>query len=134
MSAGLPRRVINGVRVSNLFDPAGKPFGWAHHEERRIIRAHLDRKYGRLEPGTWDWSKRELETVARIQSRLHRHDKSFRELQAIYASGRPPQTEATVLFTFEELERLSDLFAGANDPLTASIAAKAAAALHREGR
>lgn len=129
MSLATLRRTIGGVRVSNLFDVPGKPFGWAHHEERRLIRAHLDRKHGRLEPHSWDWTIRELGRVAQIQRRLHRYDKSFRELQTIYRAAKPVAVADSPEFTLEELAHLAEHFAMANDPVAASIAAKAAAAI-----
>jgi hypothetical protein len=122
------RRTIDGELVSNLFDPPGRKLGWAHHEERAIIREHLNRKLGRLEVHSWDWFRREQRITA-IQRRLHRYDLTFRELGVLYkrkwAREAPPSTQ----FTTEELRHLVELFTGANDPLSQSIAEKAAARL-----
>lgn len=123
------RRIIAGVRVSNLFDVPGKPFGWAHHEERRLIRAHLDRRYGYVRPGTIEWSRRELGVVNRIQRRLHKYDLPYRELQKLYASSRPPPVGTAGFFTWAELERMAEHFDRANDPISAAIAVKALALL-----
>jgi hypothetical protein len=117
------RRRVDGELVSNLFDPGGKPLGWAHHEERHVIREHLKRR-GRYRQG---WS--ELH-ISAIQRRLHRYDLTFRELQVLYkrkwahnATPAPPSFDA------EELARLLEHFEGGNDPVAQSIAAKAAALL-----
>lgn len=121
------QREIAGVRPSNLFDVAGKPFGWAHAEERRMIRDHLLRR---------GWTADDMGLyfrISRIQQRLHKYDLPFRELQRLYALARPVvvPTGAPVDFTWEELARLVEHFAGANDPVTASIAAKAQLALDK---
>jgi hypothetical protein len=116
------RRTIGGVRVSNLFDTAGKPFGWTHHKERAIIREHLKRR------GRWNDARDEF-LVTSIQQRLHRYDKRYRELQELHAKARPPVSGASLGFTWEELERIAEHFAGANDPVTINIATKAKLAL-----
>lgn len=114
------RRTIEGQLVSNLFDPGGKPLGWAHHEERRIIRDHLKRR-GRYRAG---WSEMR---ISEIQRRLHKYDLTYRQLHVLYkqrwAREAPP---ARPEFTLEELDTLVDYFGEANDPITQSIGAKAA--------
>lgn len=111
------RRTIAGVRVSNLFDPGGKPLGWAHHAERDLIRAHLKRR------GRWiDKGYNEFE-VTRIQQRMHKYDKSFRELQALYRIAKPIRISDDT-FNRDELERLIEHFDGANDPVGQAIAEK----------
>lgn len=103
-------------------DIPGKPFGFAFNMEREAIRAHL------LSRGLPDDGKLYFR-ICRLQERIHKNRPSMRQRQEAAKAARPPITEAAVLFTFEELERLADLFAGANDPVTASIAAKAVEAL-----
>jgi hypothetical protein len=131
------RRTIAGVRVSNLFDPGGKPTGWAHHAEREIIRAHLRRRI-------WKFGLDELRSarlefrVTAIQQRLHKYDHTFRQLQTLYAlqpKNNQPSTDDR--FNGDELERLIEHFEGANDPIGQSIATKAKIALdnvRKEGR
>lgn len=101
----------------------GQPFGWAFHRERDEIREHLSRRLGFVQHGSWDWFHRE-QLVSRIQERIHKNRPSYAEHHAAWRA-RQPQAEARPEFTREELARLVELFAGANDPLTASIAAKA---------
>lgn len=96
--------------------------------ERRAIREHL------LSRG-WDPDDMRLHfRVVRIQERLRRDKPSYRERQeAARARGErwvsPPPGEPVEDFTREELERLVELFAEANDPVTREIARKAQARL-----
>lgn len=116
------------ANVANLFDPPGKPFGWAHHEERDRIRAHLRRRIWKF--GLDGKAAMRLEArVDAIQRRLHKYDLTLRERQAIAAAKRPPPAGRSEFLTWAELERLVEHFAGANDPTAASIGAKAASAL-----
>lgn len=122
---------IRGARsaskaVANLFDPPGKPFGWAHHEERDRIRAHLRRRHGYPARG-YD-APLEFH-VTRVQMRLHKYDPTFAERQRRARAAAPPPAGTDGFLTWEEWERLAEHFAGANDPVTASIAAKAAEAM-----
>lgn len=97
----------------------GKPFGWAHNMERRALREHLERR-GRHSALALPFA------VVRMQERLHREKPTMRQRQA----ARPIVTAAErPAFTRDELQHLADLFAGANDPTSASIGAKAAAML-----
>jgi hypothetical protein len=118
---------LNGMpaAVANLFDPPGTPLGTAHHAERAKIRAHL------LAKG-WSDNWRLEARVTWIQMRLHKYDKSLKERQAEWNAKQPKPAGAGLNLTWEELERLVDLFTGANDPVTASIAAKAAEALAKK--
>jgi hypothetical protein len=118
--------------VANLFDPAGKPFGWAHHAERDHIRKHLARRLGPVKPHTWASIQRE-DRVSRIQRRLHKYDETFAvrsrrwgEEQRLRCAREA--TGADLGLTWEELERLLEHFDGANDPISAAIAEKAKAA------
>jgi hypothetical protein len=118
-----------------LFDPAGKPFGWAHHAERDHIRAHLARRRGPVEPHSWDFYHRE-QRVNAIQWRIHKYDKSFaqrsrewREAQELRAALE--RTGDDLALTWEELDRVAEHFAGANDPVAIAIGKKALAALAR---
>jgi hypothetical protein len=70
--------------------------------------------------------------VTRIQQRLHRNKPTLRERQAAWHARQPKTPGASLSFTWEELERIAEHFAGANDPVTASIAAKAQEALNRK--
>jgi hypothetical protein len=118
----------------NLFDPPGRPFGWAHHEERDRIRAHLRRRVWRFyvdEAGPGTPGMRLEARVDAIQRRLHKYDPTLRERQARARAAAPPPAGTSEFFTWEELERLVEHFAGANDPVPAAIAAKASAALAR---
>lgn len=109
-----------------LDDIPGKPFGWAWYEERAEIRAHLRRRIWRfgLDPLR---AFRLEQRIDAIQRRIHRTRPSLRERQAAARAARPAPTGENLFLTFEEIERLAELFADANDPLTASIGAKAAA-------
>lgn len=114
-------------------DIPGKPFGWAWHRERDEIRAHLRKRLDRF--GSDHLARARLEArVSRIQERLHKHKPTFAERQAAWRARQPKPTGAHVLFTFDELERLAELFAAANDPVTASIGEKAAEAIRAAGR
>lgn len=118
--------------MANLFDPPGTPLGTAHHAERDRIRAHLRRRIWRFHFGPGISVAHRLESrVGAIQRRLHKYDPTLRERQAIARAKAPPPAATDVAFTWEELERLVEHFAGANDPVTAAIAAKAAASLTR---
>lgn len=119
--------------MANLFDPAGKPFGWAHHAERDHIRKHLARRFGPVEPHSWDWIYRESR-VSDIQRRLHKYDETFAVRSRRWAEEQRERCRreakgATVEFTWEELERLVEHFGSANDPVSAEIGRKAAVLL-----
>lgn len=104
---------------------AGKPFGWAWNREREEIREHLKRR------GRWRDARDEF-VVTRIQNRLNReHPKRWAARIAAWRARQPAPVEPVEPFTREELERLVELFGEANDPVTASIGAKAAEALRR---
>lgn len=107
------------------FEPiAGKPFGWAWNQERAEIRAHLIAR---------GWSANDFGLdfrVTRIQQRLNReHRQRWKVRQDAWRARQPKAPPAVEPFTVDELERLVDLFAGANDPVTAAIATKALAML-----
>lgn len=125
MSDDDPRRYLGRGYVPI----AGRPFGYAFNMERAAIREHLKAR------GRWHSARDERE-VSRIQDRLNReHPKRWAARQAAWrarcAAASPPAPEP---FTNEELRRLVDLFAGANDPVTVAIAAKAQAMLDAAGR
>src|SRR5213592_1568440 len=106
-----------------LEDLPGMPFGWAFHQERDEIRAHLRRRIWRF--GLDQWRGMRLEQrVDQIQRRIHRNRPTYKERCEARAKARPPYVPPPE-FSREELERLVELFAGGNDPVTASIAAKA---------
>lgn len=124
--------------MANLFDPAGKPFGWAHHAERDHIRKHLARRLGPVKAHTWAAIQRE-DRVSVIQRRLHKYDETFAVRSRRWAEEqrercRREAESATADFTWEELRRLVEHFDGANDPISAAIAEKAKAVLADYGR
>lgn len=103
----------------------GKPFGWAWHQERDEIRAHLRRRLWRFLPRDGIPTSALLESrVSRIQERLHKNKPSYRDRQAAWLARQPKPLPA-VRFTEEELARIAEHFAGANDPLAQAIYAKA---------
>lgn len=77
------------VRVATMTDrsflgrgyenTAGKPFGYAWHQERAEIREHLKRR------GRWNDARDEF-TVTRIQERLHRNKPTLGERQAAWGA------------------------------------------------
>lgn len=112
--------------VANLFDPPGRPFGYAWLEERTKIEDHVRRRTHYQIPL---YDMRLQDRVRRIQDRLHKYDPTFaersrqwREQQAREWADRGGPLDLTTA----ELQHLVDLFDGANDPLSQSIAAKAA--------
>lgn len=108
-----------------LEDIPGRPLGWAFHRERDEIRAHLRRRLWRF--GLDELRAMRLEArVDAIQRRLHRNRPTLRERQAAWRARHPPP-EAAPELTPAEWAPLAELFAGANDPLSALIGAKAAA-------
>jgi hypothetical protein len=118
--------------VANLFDPAGKPFGWAHHAERDHIRQHLRRriwKFGFDEFRVFRMEQR----INEIQRRLHKYDETFAQRSRRWAEEQRLRcareaTGADLGLTWEELQHLLEHFEGANDPISAAIAEKAKAA------
>lgn len=120
--------------MANLFDPPGRPFGYAFVEERTRIEDHVLRWHRKRGWHVKLYDMRVQERVRRIQARLHKYDKTFAERSRAWAEEQRRAREAErnsadVTFSREELERLVDLFAAANDPLTANIGAKAKKAL-----
>jgi hypothetical protein len=119
--------------MANLFDPAGKPFGWAHHAERDHIRKHLARRLGPVKPHSWDAIRRE-DRVSVIQRRLHKYDETFAVRSRRWANEQRLRCireaeSATAEFTWEELRHLAEHFEGANDPISAEIGRKVRAVL-----
>lgn len=119
-----------GQRSRALDDDHGRPFGYAFIEERTRIEDHLRRKSGyRADMSSLEFQFR----VRRIQDRIHKYRPTMRERQQAWlarqAASLPKDTP--VVFTAEELERLVEHFAGANDPVTVSIADKARQALEQ---
>ncbi len=115
----------------NLFDQPGKPFGYAWLEERTKIEDHVLRRTKHSIPL---YDLRVQSRVHRIQDRLHKYDKTFAQRSREWREEQERQSaaernSAEIIFTREELERIIEHFGGANDPVTAGIAAKAQAAL-----
>ncbi len=105
-------------------DVAGRPFGWAHNQEREAIRRHLRRRLWRF--GLDDLRAARLEQrVTQIQRRLHREKPTMKERQARIKTVGLPSSD----FTADELRHIVDAWQFANDPLSAAIAVKAAAKL-----
>lgn len=99
--------------MANLFDPPGTKLGTAWHAERDRIRLHLVARGGY-------WGYRLEARVTKIQDRLHRDDPSLLERQAravFHAPSHPP----VMVFTDDELVRIAEHFAMANDELGQSI-------------
>lgn len=70
--------------------------------------------------------------VSRRMIENHKNDPSLRERQEHHRQASPARPAAIrTAFTVEELERLLQHFAGANDPVAQSIHAKATATLER---
>jgi hypothetical protein len=116
--------------MANLFDPPGKPFGYAYIEETTRIEDHVRRRTGY--PRLDDPQLRAR--VDRIRMRLHKYDETFavrsrRWFNEQQERARRERNQADVTFDREELERLIEHFEGANDPVSAAIAAKAKNAL-----
>lgn len=101
--------------------PTAGKFGEAHNLERQAIRDHL-RARGRYVDGYGEL------LVAKIQMRLQR---DYHRRKPPIGVRRVTSSPAPVQFNADELRHLVDLFDGANDPLSASIAAKAAVLLER---
>lgn len=125
LSAGdhAPVEVWLGLGLENV---PGKPFGWAFNQERRAIKKHLAKRSSR-----WDGDRRPNEfTVTRIQERLHRHHPTYRDRAEAWKRRTATALSAPGLgFSPEQLAHLVELFTGANDPLSASLAQTAAALL-----
>lgn len=102
-------------------------FGYQHAVEMREIRMELRAK------GITDPTKLQFAAVDAYIKR-HRNDPSFAERQAFWrAFADPPKSKAHLSFTLEEVERLVEHFAGANDPVAQSIYQKALASLPHPG-
>lgn len=99
-------------------------FGYAAMVEKDAIRAALQQG-GLTDPALHF-------AVERAYCAAHANDPTYRETSARLSEQwreAAAARGAVIMFTWEELERLADLFAGANDPVTAGIADKAAAAV-----
>jgi hypothetical protein len=112
-----------------LFDRRGEKFGTAHHRQKDQIRAHLAKRLGPVRPNTWEFFHRE-QRVNKIFYRLHKYDEPFSVRFRRWAEQqtercRREATGASAEFTWDELERLIEHFGQANDPISASIGAKA---------
>lgn len=108
-----------------LDDIAGRPFGWAWHQERDEIRAHLRRRLWRfIGPGDGRTGMRLEARVTAIQNRLHRNKPTYAERCAARAASRPTYVPPPS-FTRAELERMVEHFTGSNDEIGQAIAAKA---------
>lgn len=103
-----------------LDDIAGKPFGWAWHQERDEIRAHILKRRTLL--------PLELERrIDDIQIRIHRNRPTLRQRQA--ARFIPSTSDRSLRLTDDELNYIIDIFGSANNPVAISIAAKARSVL-----
>jgi hypothetical protein len=96
--------------------------GYDHHRERDRIRAHLRRRIWRF--GLDRFAAMRLEQrIDAIQARIAKNRPTLKERQATWLARQPKTITATL--TVEEWQHLADLFAGANDPISASIGEKA---------
>jgi hypothetical protein len=116
--------------MANLFDPPGKPFGYAYLEETTRIEDHVRRRMGY--PRLDDPQLRAR--VDRIRYRLHKYDETFAVRSKRWAEEQRERwrrecNRMDVTLEREELERLIEHFEGANDPIGQAIATKAKAAL-----
>jgi hypothetical protein len=118
-----------GCDVANLFDPPGRPFGYAWLEERTKIEDHV-RKRTRyaLRMDSPEFMFR----VQKIQDRLHKYDPTFAERSRRWREDQAKRWRErgnSVDFTLAELEHLVEHFEGANDPISAEIGRKAREAI-----
>jgi hypothetical protein len=105
----------------------GKPLGWAWHQEREEIRAHLRRRMWRFLPRNGLAASTLLEfRVTAIQQRLHKYMPTYRQRHAEWVARQGQRTVMPPVFTREELQHLRDHFAMANDPVGQAIYAKVA--------
>lgn len=116
--------------MANLFDPPGKPFGYAYLEETTAIEDHVRRRMGypRLDDPVL------RARVDRIRMRLHKYDETFavrskRWFAEQMERARAERNRTDVELEREELERLIEHFSGSNDAIGVSIANKARLAL-----
>lgn len=107
---------------------AGKSIGWSHNMEREGLRRHLRRRLWKF--GLDRFASFRLEQ--RAQKIAWRLDREYQKRKApMGVRRRAPRPVEPPRFTADELRHLVELFEGANDPTSASIAAKAAALLER---
>lgn len=106
------------------------PFGYAHHKERDEIRDYLRRKYGYPERG---YDARLEAHCNRIQFRLRKYRPTLRQRQETARAALPPPAGVDVDFSWAELERMVEHFAGSNDEVGQAIADKARKALAHRG-
>lgn len=99
--------------------------GYWQMVEERMIRDQL------LADG-WPPEKYIGFEISRRVIENHRSDATYREIGEARAARQPPRPDTR--FTPEELERLLEHFAGANDPVAQSILAKALAGLEPHTR
>jgi len=123
MSARLskPERTVISP-MPNLFDEPGRPFGYAHVMERTKIEDHLIRKSGYKLKSSDVYFR-----VVRIQERIHKYDETFATRSRRWRKEQEARIKAEragvgTWLTWEQLERLVEHFAGANDPVSAGIA------------
>ena len=95
--------------------PIERKFGYSHVMERAAIRAEL------VAAGEPDDMRLHFKVVSE-QERRHKDDPTFAERCAAFRARQPKAREG---FTREELDRIAEHFAGANDPVAISILEKA---------
>jgi hypothetical protein len=103
-------------------DVPGKPFGWAYYRAMDELRAHLRMRHPNLDSGVLGPAKLDAR-ARRILERIHKNRPTYAERSR--RTFEAPRVRP--FLTDEELRHLADLFDGANDPLSASIAAKISA-------
>lgn len=119
---GIPEADL--IRDTASGNPNGKPFGWAHEEERRAIRARL------LAAGHPD-DHRMIFAISREQERLAAMRLTTRQRQDLarwlglkWVTPHPSDVRRPLAFTDAELSYLADRLDGVNDPEGAAILAK----------
>ena len=105
-------------------DPPYGKLGYWRMVEHRMIRAEFRAEHGR-DPTSWELSSAVM--------RNHAGDATFAEISRALSARWRAESRGPAAFTTEQLQRLVDLFAGANDPVTRSIAEVAVLMLSERG-
>jgi hypothetical protein len=115
------RRILDRYRSSPAYPVPGKPFGWSIVELKYRIRTRLIAR-GITDPIAHFKTEN-------IYHRIMRYKPTFSQYCQAINVLRPAAPSSPPSFTTDELRHLVELFTGANDPLSLSIAEKAKAIL-----